>query len=229
MDQKEFRTPHGKTVRLWCRPGTNDRDMAYSALDEDEYGLRDVPRGSIHLAADVGAHIGMVAIGLAVDHPTASIVAVEPVPANVELLRRNIEENGVADRIAILEGAAAKTKSAPVTIAWDFAGGETASVHRFVGNQPMPAGTTQTTLQVPAVTLSDIIPAGTLDLLVIDCEGGEYAFLGAPATAKQRVRQIRGEYHGGYGKLLALLEKTHVVERIKGDEAVGGFIATLRA
>ena len=228
MDQKEFRTPHGRTVRLWCRPGTNDRDMAYSALDEDEYGLRDVPRGSLHLAADVGAHIGMVAIGLAVDHPGLDVLAVEPIPANIELLRRNIDENGVADRVTIIPGAASKTRT-QVDIAWDFAGGETANVHRYVGNQPMPAGTTQSVLSVAGITLVDLIPAGTLDLLVMDCEGGEYALLGAPATAKQRVRQIRGEYHGGYGKLLALLDKTHVVERIAGNDAVGGFIATARA
>jgi len=228
VDQKEFRTPHGRTVRLWCRPGTNDRDMAYSALDEDEYGLRDVPRGSLRLAADIGAHIGMVAIGLALDHPGLDVLAVEPVPANIELLRRNIDENGVADRVTIIPGAASKTRTS-VDIAWDFAGGEAADMHRYVGNQPMPEGTKQSVLAVAGITLADLIPAGTLDLMVMDCEGGEYALLGAPATAKARVRQIRGEYHGGYARLVGLLDKTHDVKRVKGDDAVGGFIATARA
>ena len=228
MDQKEFRTPHGRTVRLWCRPGTNDRDMAYSALDEDEYGLRDVPRGSLRLAADIGAHIGMVAIGLALDHPGLDVLAVEPVPANIELLRRNIDENGVADRVTVIPGAASKTRTS-VDIAWDFAGGEAADMHRYVGNQPMPEGTKQSVLAVAGITLADLIPAGTLDLMVMDCEGGEYALLGAPATAKSRVRQIRGEYHGGYTRLVGLLDKTHDVKRVKGDDAVGGFIATARA
>jgi len=233
MEEREFRTPHGATVRLLCRPGTNDQMMAQSCLDEDEYGLADVPVGSVSLAADIGSHIGMVAIGLAVDHPTANILAVEPLDENLHLIEENARLNGVLDRITIIPGAAAKTKAKGVRIAWDFEGHEQAAMHRFVANQPMPDGTRQKFATVEAITLADLIPAGTLDMLVTDCEGGEYELLGnasaAGKNALRRVAEIRGEYHGGYTRLVELLDATHVVERVGGDANVGGFIARLRA
>ncbi len=76
MEEKTFTTPHGNQVRLYCRPGTNDADMARSALENDEYNLKDIPVHSIKRAVDIGAHTGMVAIGLAVDHPNVRVIAV---------------------------------------------------------------------------------------------------------------------------------------------------------
>jgi len=225
-EEREFRTPHGKPVRLLCRPGTNDQMMAYSCLDEDEYRLRDIPAGTLTLAADVGAHIGMVAIGLALDHPGARVLAVEPLPANIALLEENAHRNGVGDRVTVIWGAASRTKG-NVDIAWSFAGDEAADMHRFVGNQPMAAGTKQETLTVPGVTLASLVTTGALDLLVTDCEGGEYDLL-AGKTAKARVREIRGEYHGGFTRLEGLLADTHDVEAIGGTASFGGFIARAR-
>lgn len=231
MEKREFRTPKGRTVRLWCRPGTNDQMMAYSCLDEDEYGLKDVDLED-GLAADIGSHIGMIAIGLLVDNPHAVCVALEPIAQNVALIVQNAEENDVRHRLEVRHGAAAQKKGM-VDIAWDFEGGDIASMHRFVGNQPMPDGTVQKTASVPGVTLADIIPAGTIRLLVTDCEGGEYALLGNTTatgwSTKGRVAEIRGEYHKGYSRLVSLLAKTHDVERLRGDDEVGGFVARLRA
>lgn len=230
-EEREFRTPKGTAVRLHCRPNTNDQMMAYSALNEDEYGLGSIQSDTLSLAADIGAHIGMVAIGIALDHPRCDVIAVEPLAENVRLLESNARLNGVADRIEIIHGAASKT-SASVTIAWDFEGHEAAEMHRYVGNQPMPSGTVQQTAQVPGVTLASIIPARTLDLLVTDCEGGEYELLAgktpAAKRAKARVREIRGEYHGGFDKLTDLLTATHTVCRTRGDDATGGFVAQLK-
>lgn len=230
-EEREFTTPKGATVRLHCRTGTNDQMMAYSALNEDEYGLGSIDAGTLSLVADIGAHIGMVAIGIALDHPGCDVIAVEPLAENVELMRRNAELNGVANRMLIIHGAASKT-SAPVTIAWDFEGHEAAEMHRYVGNQPMPEGTVQRTAQVPGVTLASIIPAGTLDLLVTDCEGGEYELLGgktpAAKAARARVTEIRGEFHGGFAKLADLLAATHEVCQTRGDDATGGFVARVK-
>lgn len=231
METREFRSPKGRTVRLWCRAGTNDQMMAYSCLDEDEYGLKDVDLGD-GLAVDIGSHIGMVAIGLLIDNPQAVCVAVEPLAENVALILRNAEENDVRHRLKVQHGAAARKKG-DVEIAWDFQGSDIASMHRYVGNQPMPDGTTQKTATVPGITLSDILRASTARLLVTDCEGGEYALLGNTTatgwSVKGRVAEIRGEYHDGYTRLVELLDKTHDVERLRGDDAVGDFVARLHA
>lgn len=53
---------------------------------------------------DLGANIGTTTVPAALEG--ASCHAVEPEPANLELLRRNIERNGVADRVTVHEAAA---------------------------------------------------------------------------------------------------------------------------
>ena len=231
-EEREFRTPHGKSMRLLCREGTNDQMMAYSCLDEDEYRMRDIPRGTLKRAADIGSHIGMVAIGLALDHPNCKVTAVEPIPANLALLEENVRRNGVEDRVTVIWGAASKSASS-VDIAWAFHGNDAADMHRFVGNQPMAAGTKQEVVTVPGITLAAIVGDLPLDLLVTDCEGGEYDLLGGTAKyakdARARVREIRGEYHGGYDKLEKLLAATHDVEPLGGSSSFGGFVAKAKA
>jgi FkbM family methyltransferase len=54
---------------------------------------RDLPQGSIIF--DVGANIGIVTVVLAVQRPDFRIRAFEPVPSNVECLRRNLQANGI--------------------------------------------------------------------------------------------------------------------------------------
>lgn len=227
MDTRDYRTPRGNTARLFVRPGTNDGMMAESSLVDDEYGLAslDLDFGT---AVDVGAHIGQVAVGLALDYPNLRVLAVEPVPENVELLRKNIEANGVADRVEVVVGAAASAKATKVSIAYAFEGGELETMHRFVGNQAMPTGTRSAVVDVPAVPLSELVrrAGGTIALLVTDCEGGEYGLLsGTPLRA---VLEIRGEYHDGYARLARQLERTHDVEQRSGSDGFGAFVARLR-
>lgn len=228
VESREYRTPKGRRVRLWVRPRTNDAMMSESSLNEDEYRLADVALGDA-AAIDVGSHIGQVAIGLALDNPAARIFALEPVPENVELLRRNLVENDLVDRVTVLAGATATKSRSQVEIAYDFSGGEIASMHRYVGNQPMPDGTGSTTISVPGYTLPDLmaLAGGPVALIVTDCEGGEYALL-RPGTALRHVAEVRGEYHDGFARLVAQLDKTHDVERLAGGDGFGSFVARLR-
>jgi len=88
-----FETPRGHLVTMHYRTDSSDWNTLYSALNEDEYGLR-----SRHLtgsALDIGAHIGAVAVGLAIDNPDLIVVAVEPVPDNARLLRLNVAAYGL--------------------------------------------------------------------------------------------------------------------------------------
>jgi FkbM family methyltransferase len=223
-----FVTPRRAPVNLLCRPGTNDQMMANSALTEDEYDLKSVYIAGV--AVDVGAHLGMVAIGLAIDNPDARVIAVEAIPENVELMHENIALNGLSDRVTVISGAATRVKQL-VRIAYDFAGSDLADMHRFIGNQPMPPGTKQKIIDAQPVTLS-MLTHEPVDLLVIDCEGAEYdLFAGMTKSAldtKLRVREIRGEYHRGYNEFVELLSATHEVTQIGGDRWVGGFIARVK-
>lgn len=183
-----YTLPNGATVRMEVRDGTNDHNVCYSVLTEDEYQL---PTGLTGTAIDVGAHIGSATVALLERNPDLHVVAIEPVPENVELLRRNTAP--YADRVTIIEGAAG---SGPQRIGYNWRGGETERVHRFIANQHFPASTEHDELTVPGVTLSELVERfGPIAFLKIDAEGAEREFLDDPA--REQVERIAGEWHHG--------------------------------
>ncbi len=220
-----IKTPRGHPVTFEVRDGTSDHNSVWSCSQEDEYGLRDVTLGPGEWAIDVGAHIGGVAIAVLLDNPEAHCVAIEPVPDNVALLRMNAERNGVADRLDVIAGAAAAPRTQRVTVAWDFAGGVSAEHHRYVGNVANIPFERCRTEEVDAISLPWLIRriGGPVAFAKIDCEGGEYAFLGTRSVIS--VARITGEYHAGWEPLVKLLERTHDVQRTSGTAGLGGFVA----
>lgn len=54
---------------------------------------RDLPSGSLYL--DIGANIGDTTVTVAACRPDISVIAFEPVPSNVSLLRRNVAANSL--------------------------------------------------------------------------------------------------------------------------------------
>ncbi|TAN23581.1 MAG: FkbM family methyltransferase [Acidobacteria bacterium] len=87
----------GATVTL--RPSTSDRRVFEQIFLDDEYDLRSLARWpELDAAAraepsalilDLGANIGLAALALHFQLPTARILAVEPDPANFAQLQRN--------------------------------------------------------------------------------------------------------------------------------------------
>jgi tRNA1(Val) A37 N6-methylase TrmN6 len=53
---------------------------------------------------DLGCGTGVMALALIVDAPGSTAVGVEIVPAMAALARKNAEENGVSDRLQVIEG-----------------------------------------------------------------------------------------------------------------------------
>lgn len=224
-----FRTPRGRQAAMTYRADSSDWNTLWSCLNEDEYGFRE--RSVEGTALDVGAHIGGVTVGLALDNPTLHVIAVEAVPPNVELLRRNVAANGIAGRVTVIEGAAG---SGPVEVWYGYEGSENASHHAFIGNSSLAyaatTGTHQTSRYHEATTLSAILEHGPVSLAKVDCEGCEYAFLDDPRVAE--IPTILGEWHPVKGKtigdVLALLSETHTVTFSGPQAGPGGFVAVAK-
>lgn len=204
-------TPKGQFVRMTYRAETSDWNTVASVmLPHDEYGLRDLALTG--RAADVGAHIGSVTIALLVDNPELRVVAVEPVPDNVALIRENLALNGVADRCEVV--AAAVGSGSTTTIRYGYEGSENATHHAFIGNSaivyPDAPENPHQEATVPVLSLKDL---GPLDFVKIDCEGGEWGFLTGAALSK--VPRIHGEAHPVLGHrapdMAAQLAATHAV------------------
>ncbi len=230
-----FRTPRGRPVQAITRIGTNDHNTMYSCLDEDEYELRELHLTGV--AVDVGAYLGGVSIALAMDNPTLRVIAVEPLPANAQLLRENVERNGLAEQVTVLHAAAGALGQTTEGTAWNWRTtgflSETMHHHRFVGGSTLALdnpGIEHDTVQNPSYSISTLLElaeAEEFSFLKIDCEGCEAKVLTDPAVAK--VARIVGEWHPWYmdeAGLHELLDATHQV-RTWGT-GPGGFEAVRR-
>jgi FkbM family methyltransferase len=144
---------------------------AAAALD----GLGRPPR-----ILDLGANIGMYSLWAARRWPGAHVTAVEPLPRNVPLLRRNLElalPPGTYDVVV----AAATTHDGELT----FGGGGFAQGHI------VPDGSAGITVQARDVfSLTDGI-----DLLKLDIEGAEWPILADPRFAALRAPVVMLEHH----------------------------------
>lgn len=224
------RTPKGNDAYFDVRVGTADYNNIISCCTEDEYGTRELDLGD-GVAFDVGAHIGGVAITLAIDNPGARIYAIEPVPPNIALLRQNIANNDLEDRITVLEGAVGAPGQTEATVSWDFSGGpneESAVHHRYIGNMANIPYLTSRQHPTTAYDMATLAILGNYDIafMKIDCEGGEYAlFAGGPIGA---IGALRGEYHSSWYRLVGLLEATHEVVQLNGSTATFGGFRALR-
>ena len=226
--QRAFTTPGGHRVMMHYRRDTNDYNTLNASLDGDEYRL---PSGLTGTAIDVGGYLGSVGIALAADNPGLRVVIIEPVPPNAELIRQNIDANGLAERITLVIGAVGKGGET-VDVWYGYTGSESAEHHAFVGNSTLAydhgSMLPHQTSTYKAISLASLVKAhGPLTLLKIDTEGAEWAFLSSPAV--KDVGIILGEWHPVRGHtqddMAALLVATHNVTFTGPDGGPGGFTA----
>ncbi|GAA2081400.1 hypothetical protein GCM10009821_22540 [Aeromicrobium halocynthiae] len=164
----------------------------YEVFAEDEYavdwfttGLRDSP-----VLVDVGAHIGCFALAFASARPTAQVHCYEPTPSTGSYLRRNVDRNGLADRVTVHHEAVSAASGTLV-----MADNGTGSGHNGVLHLGEPGAAE---IEVPSVGFDDVVrrAGGEVDVLKMDAEGAEYdVVLRASGAVWQQVRRVVMEYH----------------------------------
>lgn len=104
---------------------------------------------------DVGANIGTSSIPLA-QATGLAILAVEPAPGNLALLRRNVDDNGLAGRVLCVN-AAVSSRAGTIRLALDP---ENCGGHEVVSDSSLAAGgvpTRHPVIEVPALPLDDVV------------------------------------------------------------------------
>lgn len=187
-----------------------------NAVFQDEYQIRDLVSHNVRTIVDVGAHVGSFTVLCHHYWPEARIVAVEPHPDSFALLERN---TAYIPAEQLLRIQAAVTPSGGQTLLASFVshsrvGEYAADVWDTLESRPDAFG-----IRVPAVTPSKLweqiqtFGIEEIDLLKLDCEGGEYVLLPDwnAMGFLQRVGWIRGEWHHRRANesLAAALEPTH--------------------
>jgi len=148
------------------------------------------PRGTF---VDIGAHVGLVSLFAATELGFQRIVAIETWWRNFEMLKVNIERNGLESIITPVLGAVVKEDNGPRAI---YKAGTNEGQYSLHFNPRL----------LPEVGTVDSIPfcgvieeVGLVDFLKVDIEGGEYEIL-APSDevrhALHHVRWLDLEMHG---------------------------------
>jgi FkbM family methyltransferase len=140
---------------------------------------------------DIGGFVGDFSL-YAVKHLNARrVIVCEPSPRNWTLLLKNIENNRYQDRIEPVHKAVTPDgKSIMMNI--DAPDEAQCMVSAYLpSDQPVS--------EVPGVSLVQLLTdhsVETVDLLKMDCEGGEYGiFESTPSDVFSRIRNIVFEYH----------------------------------
>jgi len=203
---REVRLRNGLRVR--ARLGTSDLAIVDEVFAHGVYdrALRALRPGDAVL--DIGAQSGVFALAAAARG--ASVLCCEPIPENAALLRENLRLNGVEDRVAVRPVAAAPEAGTMTLYVVD---GDTGGATAFPAIHPLwLEDGRMRRVEVECVTLDALLGArsdGVWDCVKLDCEGGEYAILGAAgAEALRGVRALILEYHpnGDVADLARLLE-----------------------
>jgi FkbM family methyltransferase len=186
-----FRTRSGLSITCPNVPGA--RIPVYEIFAEDCYRLQwfvGPLAGRPIRVIDIGAHIGAFACQLATSMPSASIYCFEPSATTAGYLRRNIEDNGLADRVSV-EFAAVADRSGWGTLADNGAG---SALNGLISGGAAASVATK----VATTTFDEIVAAigAPVDVVKIDCEGGEYdAVLASSPASWASVSRVVLEYH----------------------------------
>jgi biofilm PGA synthesis N-glycosyltransferase PgaC len=216
-DPVEYQMRNG--VRLVDGTGTLAGTMAVVFVRR-EYG----ELSRFRTIVDIGAHMGSFAIYAAKSCPNARIYCYEPEEQNFNLLKQNIDINGLEGRVTAIQAAVAGTQDSR-----DLAVGGSLlnSFHIHPANSRRQ--------RVNCTTLSDIIAGHRLeaiDLLKMNCEGAEYEILEQCSSADfDRIANIRLEYHNldapnkdGESLSRFLEARGYCIERFSRYRSGSGFI-----
>ncbi len=145
---------------------------------------------------DIGAASGDFTVFAARRAPKGRVIAFEPAPDSVEVMRRNVAENGLQN--VEIHPVAVGAQAGELTL--DVSGGvavqyRTAGVKEIGSGRDAGGGR----FAVPCVPLAEVLrglPA--VDFLKIDVEGAEYEMLfSLDDVALGRIARVCMEYHEG--------------------------------
>jgi FkbM family methyltransferase len=150
-----------------------------------EVWMEDVYRPPFNVAprtiVDLGGNIGLTAVWFAHRYPDATLLAVEPVPANAALLRKNLAANGIAAKVV-------EAAIGPSDCQTRFLTARESTVGRVdAAGEPVR--------QVSMATVLEAVPGGKIDLLKVDIEGAEQALFESDDGWLERVGAMIVEFH----------------------------------
>lgn len=152
---------HSNLLKIAKRGGEREPELLYTLRQEVVEGM---------VCLDLGANIGYVTLLMAEKvGPSGKIYAIEPDPANIELLSMNVKINDYDDRIEVLNMAVSNEQGE-----MDFYVGKSSNL----GSMSKTKNSKGTPIKVKVDTLTNFCDAyGTPELIKMDIEGHEVEVL----------------------------------------------------
>jgi len=169
-----------------------DTEIVSEQLFDRSY-LRHFQPGVAPVVVDVGGYIGDFGLLCAHEWPGSRVIIYEPTAENYEMLAKNLDLNpmlaqrvtlvhkGVSDRPTVTANVQVEGREVHVSSSGWYA--DEASEQREFPCDSLPA-------------ILDVHRLDRIDLLKVDCEGGEYdIFSDVPAGVYSRIGQVVMEWH----------------------------------
>ena len=188
-----FRTRSGARIDTPNQPGA--RVPLYEIFAEDSYRLRWLLGPLLDRpiqVMDIGGHVGTFSVRLTQLHPDATVTAFEPSATTADYLRRNVAQNGVADRVTVFQCALAGATGHAI---FDDNGGGS-GLNGLLATRA--GGGTGVGTEVETLSFDDAVAkvGVPVDLVKIDCEGGEYDLvLNSSPDSWATVQRVVIEHH----------------------------------
>lgn len=164
-------------------------DTACEVLITEGYRFpRPVESTSIRRIVDVGAYIGYSILYWVAHFPDAKIETFEPHPVHLDLLRRTIALNDLTDSVTVY-GAAAGTRNCRAGLT------NHSVASAVVANGAASEVAENGVVPIDVVDFFEIIGDERIDLLKLDCEGGEFDLLMDKRFERLDVRNLVMEWH----------------------------------
>lgn len=178
--------------RFALRTNSSDFRVFEEIVLEDVYGVAGLT--DLDAVVDLGGNIGLFSATMA---PRARrVVMVEPVPANLEVARRNLAGSGAGDRVTVVPGVVSARTGERVRLHLSESAGMNSALPEVAGNYSTPI---VGALDVEGVSLEDLFARHGIErcsLLKCDIEGAEHeALMAAPLEVLRRVDRLVMEVH----------------------------------
>jgi len=175
---------------------TSGKGCIEEIVRDDEYKLYKYTNNNGYFI-DIGGNHGLVTCILAKLNPNAKIIIMEPIPELVNRIKKNVELNNLTN-VTILNKALGDGNNIKLYISNKYSGATSTIVNDTKAFSDKYSG--YTNIEIESISfdtlLKDYVPDGNVvELLKIDCEGGEYYLYDSVIFKKKIIKNITGEFH----------------------------------
>lgn len=169
----------------------------YEIINRDEYQLDKYKNLKGKYFIDIGANNGLVTIILAKNNPESTIISVEPLKSCCDIIRKNIIDNNL-NNVILYERAlhGFDKQNINIYLGGRFTGSSTTCVENIDAFNKIEGVVVNESVEtITFDTLIDENNINEIELLKIDCEGGEYHLYKSNKLKEGMVKNICGEFH----------------------------------